>query len=158
MMAQLKKAQKAANAKAKVNNSKVMKNTRKNLKKAQAAQLKAEAKAFAAKRKLLAIKRAQKAKLRAARAACNGKCDREFPIVVGPMNVPAKQTRQVVVIGDRAENKKVWSRVHTPRKWLWDAKKLKKTKRHIRRAGQRIVAARSKTKRISDAPLVEKPL
>jgi len=131
--------------------------TKEQLERARKAQLAAENEAFAARRKLAALKRAQKERLSEERRKCAGKCDREFPILVGPKHVPNTQTRSVVVIGDRAANKKRWSRVRTHKKLLWNPKELKKTRRHLKRAHRRIVRAAEKTKRISEAPLVSYP-
>jgi len=135
-----------------------LKQTRKQLKAARDKQMKAEAQAWKIKQKLLALKRRNKARLREEKRKCSGKCSREFPILVGPKNVPNKETRSVVVIGDSASNRKRYNAVPTSKKLLWDPKKLKKTVKHIKKAAGRIVAARTKTKRISEAPLVEKPL
>jgi len=134
-----------------------MKKTKKNLKKAQSAQMKAEDEAFKARRELAALRRSQAERLREERKKCAGKCDREFPILVGPKNIKNTETRSVVVMGDKAHNKKRYDTVHTPKKWYWHPKGLNKTRRHIKRAGRRIAAAHAKTKRISEAPLVEKP-
>jgi len=158
LMTQVTAARHESKATKKINTNKVIKSTKNQLKVAQRAQLKAEAKAFATKRKLLAIKRRQAELLRTERKKCAGKCDREFPVLVGPKNIRNTETRSVVVIGDRDENKKVWSRVNTPRKWDWNPKSLKRTSRHIKKAGARITKAHKLTKRISEAPLVEKPL
>jgi len=153
LMKQVKKnAKKAKKAK----KSKDGKKAKKQLKAARAAQLKSEDEAFKLRRELQHVKRSQADRLREERRKCAGKCDREFPILVGPKNVPATETRSVVVIGDRAANKKRWSRVDTHKRLFWHPKGLKKTARHITRAGRKIAAAHAKTKRISEAPLVEK--
>jgi len=127
------------------------------LKKARAAQLKAEAEAFEAKRRLAALKRAQAERLREERRKCAGKCDREFPILVGPMNVKNTETRSVVVIGDKVHNRKRYNAVDTPRRLFWKPKGLKHTARSIKRAGRTIAAVTKTRKYISQAPLVETP-
>jgi len=127
------------------------------LERARKAQLAAEAAAFAARRKLAALKRAQKERLAEERRKCAGKCDREFPVLVGPKHVPAKETRSVVVIGDKAANKKRWERVKTHKRLLWDPKGLKKARRHLKRYHRSIVKNAKKHKRIVEAPLVSYP-
>jgi len=143
-----KKAKKAANKK----------KTKKDLKKARKSQLDAEAAAARARAELARVKREAADRLKAERRKCAGKCDREFPILVGPKNIKNTETRSVVVIGDRTHNKKRWSQVKTPARLFWHPKGLKKTSKHIKRAGRTIGAVHKKVKRISEAPLVEKPL
>jgi len=138
--------------------SKRLKAARDAMKKARAAQLKSEDAAFKAQAELKRVKRQQAERLREERRKCAGKCDREFPILVGPKNVPNTETRSVVVIGDKEQNKKRWSAVSTHKRLFWHPKGLKKTARHIVKAARRIVAAHVKHKRIAEAPLVEKPL
>jgi len=103
------------------------------------------------------LKRTQTERLRNERAKCNGKCPREFPILVGPKGVPSTETRTVVVIGDKGHNRQRWSAIKTSKKMLWSPKGIKKTRKHLANAASRITAAAKKTKRISEAPLVEKP-
>jgi len=152
----MKQVQTNAKSQKKVKKSANLKKAKKALKGARAAQLKSEDEAFKLRSELARVKRSQADRLREERRKCAGKCDREFPILVGPKNVPSKETRSVVVIGDRAANKKRWSRVSTHKRLFWHPKGLKKTARHIKKAGRTIKAVSGKVKRISEAPLVEK--
>jgi len=136
----------------------VVKKAKKDLKAAQKAQIEAEEAAFKAKQKLRKLQRSQAERLRTEKAKCNGKCPRVFPIYVGPKNVPSTETRTVVVIGNKEHNKQRWSKVKTHKKMLWNPKGIKKTRKHLANAASRIVAAAKKRKRISEAPLVEKPV
>jgi len=135
----------------------VVKKAKKDLKAAQEAQIVAEEAAFKAKQKLRKLKRTQNERLRTEQAKCNGKCPRVFPIYVGPKGVPSTETRSVVVIGNKADNKKRWSAIKTHDKLLWSPKGIKKARKHVTNAASRIVSATKKRKRISEAPLVEKP-
>jgi len=129
----------------------VVKKAKKDLKAAQKAQIQAEEAAFTAKQKLRKLKRRQSERLRAERAKCNGKCPREFPIYVGPKNVPSTETRSVVVIGNKAHNKARWSKIKTHKKLLWSPKGIKKTRKHLANAASRIVAAAKKRKAMNEA-------
>jgi len=154
----MKQVKSNAKANSKKQKSKERKAAAAALKKARAAQLKSEDLAFKARRELKRVQRAQSDRIREERRKCAGKCPREFPILVGPKNVRSTETRSVVVIGDKVANKKRWSKVPTHKRLFWHPKGLKKTAKHITKAGRRIAKARAKTKRISEAPLVEKPL
>jgi len=152
-----KAVKKAAKAASKKKVPFAIKKSRAALKAAQSAQISAEEKAFKAAQKLRKIKRLQSERLRKARSKCNGKCPREFPILVGPKNVPSKETRTVVVIGDKGHNRARWSKVHTPSKYLWNPKGLKKAKKHVLQAAARIIRAAKTRKRLSEAPLGNDP-
>jgi len=134
-------------------------------KKAKQAALVAKKKAM--KKAAAAARRADKAKAKVAQLkkqlkktqrALKNNLLPSLPVFVGPKNVPAKETRTVVVIGDRTANKKRWSAVKTNNRMMWAPKKLKKIGKHVPAAGKTITAVHNKVKRISEAPLVEKPL
>jgi hypothetical protein len=128
----------------------------KELRKAQLARQKALRRNRRLRRKLRRIRRAMRRVIAREREKCAGKCDRDFPVYVGPAHTLNTKTRRVIVQGDRERNRKRWQAVATHKRLLWHPPSLRKVYRHYNKASNRIAKQHKKIKRISNAPLVER--
>jgi len=128
----------------------------KKLRQARIAKSKAELINRRLRKKLKNLRKRLQRRIRIEREKCNGKCPRNFPITVGPHRIPSKQTRRVVMTGDRETNRKLWSAVKTHKRLLWNPKKLRKVYKFHDRTGKRIRRHHDFIKKTRREPLVER--
>jgi uncharacterized coiled-coil protein SlyX len=86
-------------------------------------------------------------------AACPG-CHDEKPVYVGRKNIPAQDTRSVLVLGNPDENKEKWEAVETPEQLLTDPKEIHNVEDGLPAVADQIANIHNKVEEIKNSPLV----